>query len=132
MGDAVPKSRWAPRNAKKRKIGKTQGQDGSGGHCQKLSKEEQQAAFLKEALAKGVVLPQAERWDVEAPATPPSAANGPPAKWTRVESRSQPGEYYHFDQAGGRTMLEPPEPWEKKESRSRANVVYYWNRITGA
>lgn len=54
------------------------------------------------------------------------------ATWRRVESRSQPGNFYYFNNVTGENSLEPPPPWEKRASRSDPNVYYYWNSLTGA
>jgi len=72
----------------------------------------------------------------QAPSTPPKAlafmqgqVQRPPS-FRRMESRSQPGVYYYFNEATNETRVEPPPPWEKKESRSQAGVFYYWNTVT--
>jgi len=67
------------------------------------------------------------------PTTPPTAAapaHAGMAKWKRMESRSQRGIFYYFNEATGETRVEPPPPWEKRQSRSQAGVFYYWNSHT--
>lgn len=50
--------------------------------------------------------------------------------WKRMESRSQPGIYYYWNQATNETQADPPPPWEKRESRSQPGLFYYWNPLT--
>merc|ERR1712060_927104 len=70
------------------------------------------------------------------PVTPPAAlqvqAPAPAAGWRRVESRSQAGTYYYYNDATGKTQIEPPPPWVQQESRSQKGVYYYWNTETRA
>jgi 23S rRNA-/tRNA-specific pseudouridylate synthase len=70
------------------------------------------------------------------PSTPPKALaflsgqlQKPPG-FRRMESRSQPGIFYYFNETTNETRVEPPPPWEKKESRSQPGVFYYWNSVT--
>mmetsp|Transcript_29887 Transcript_29887/g.82055 ORF Transcript_29887/g.82055 Transcript_29887/m.82055 type:complete len:641 (-) Transcript_29887:68-1990(-) len=68
-----------------------------------------------------------------APLTPPAVATStalPKSGWRRVESRSQAGAYYYFNDLTGEHRIEPPEPWERVASRSRPDVYYYWNPLT--
>lgn len=56
--------------------------------------------------------------------------------WRRVDSRSNPGNFYFFHSASGRTVVEAAEeklpfPWEVVQSRSKPGVFYYFNRHTG-
>jgi 23S rRNA-/tRNA-specific pseudouridylate synthase len=53
-------------------------------------------------------------------------------QWIRMESRSQPGVFYYWNEQTGQTNPEPPPPWELKQSRSQPGVFYYWNTATGA
>jgi len=71
----------------------------------------------------------------QAPHTPPKAlafmsGQLQPSGFRRMESRSQPGIFYYFNETTNETRVEPPPPWEKKESRSQAGVFYYWNTVT--
>jgi len=70
----------------------------------------------------------------QAPSTPPAAVTAPAPKgsWKRIESRTQAGIFYYFNDATGETQVEPPPPWEKRQSRSQQGVFYYWNAATNA
>eukprot|EP00747_Dinoflagellata_sp_TGD_P061167 gnl/TRDRNA2_/TRDRNA2_152394_c1_seq2.p1 gnl/TRDRNA2_/TRDRNA2_152394_c1~~gnl/TRDRNA2_/TRDRNA2_152394_c1_seq2.p1 ORF type:complete len:783 (+),score=164.24 gnl/TRDRNA2_/TRDRNA2_152394_c1_seq2:233-2350(+) len=107
--------------------------------------EEQQRAKMKEeqeienqfkadmALAEGKTVDEVDvDVDVEAP----------PAKkrriWQKVESQSNPGNFYYFDKESGESSMEKPadfvEPkviWEKRESKSNPGNFYYFNKDTG-
>eukprot|EP00930_Biecheleria_cincta_P013144 TRINITY_DN11875_c0_g1_i2.p1 TRINITY_DN11875_c0_g1~~TRINITY_DN11875_c0_g1_i2.p1 ORF type:complete len:778 (+),score=122.43 TRINITY_DN11875_c0_g1_i2:143-2476(+) len=68
------------------------------------------------------------------PQTPPDlpdVPDVPKSGWKRMESRSQPGVFYYFNESTGQTSVEPPPPWEVKASRSAPGVFYYWNSSTG-
>mmetsp|Transcript_152694 Transcript_152694/g.281381 ORF Transcript_152694/g.281381 Transcript_152694/m.281381 type:complete len:812 (+) Transcript_152694:270-2705(+) len=66
-----------------------------------------------------------------APAMAPQQPLAPQqAGWKRMESRSQAGVFYYWNQATGETSAEPPHPWEIRQSRSQAGVFYYWNAMT--
>jgi len=52
--------------------------------------------------------------------------------WKRVQSKSEPGSYFYFNEETYESSMEPPEPWQKRQSRNQRGVWYYWNSETGA
>eukprot|EP00927_Polykrikos_kofoidii_P024595 TRINITY_DN22336_c0_g3_i1.p1 TRINITY_DN22336_c0_g3~~TRINITY_DN22336_c0_g3_i1.p1 ORF type:complete len:758 (-),score=123.63 TRINITY_DN22336_c0_g3_i1:324-2597(-) len=51
--------------------------------------------------------------------------------WKRHESRSNPGNFYYFNDYTGETCVEPPPPWVQVRSRRNPAIVYYHNSETG-
>eukprot|EP00929_Paragymnodinium_shiwhaense_P119664 TRINITY_DN9154_c0_g1_i2.p1 TRINITY_DN9154_c0_g1~~TRINITY_DN9154_c0_g1_i2.p1 ORF type:complete len:370 (+),score=52.11 TRINITY_DN9154_c0_g1_i2:288-1397(+) len=82
--------------------------------------------------ATGLDLNPAAASGRQQPATPPRITETTQGGgWRRVESRSNPGNYYYWHPETGATREEPPLPWEKLASRSQPDVSYYWNPDTG-
>jgi len=91
-----------------------------------LPQQQQRQQQQQQQPAPAPAFQQTTRPAAAAPAPAP-AAHG----WKRMESRSQPGIFYYFNNLTGANEAEPPAPWELKTSRSNANIVYYWNTQTG-
>jgi len=60
-------------------------------------------------------------------ATHPQAAS---SSWRRVASRSQPGEFYYFNDSTEEHRIDPPHPWHKIKSKSNPGMFYYFNPET--
>lgn len=61
-----------------------------------------------------------------------------PRNWKKLESTSNPGNFYYFDEASGDSRVDKPldfeesKPvWERVESNKRPGKYYYFNKETG-
>jgi len=67
-----------------------------------------------------------------APATPPeihAKALRAAAGWTRMESRTRPGNFYYFHRATSEYRMDPPDPWLVCKSKT-CGKAYYFNPVT--
>jgi len=62
------------------------------------------------------------------------AKNDDNIAWTRMESKTKPGNYYYHNPKTGVSETVPPEvsmPWVLKESKSKKGMWYYFNSTSG-